>query len=65
MTCHMMLKTFCVTKLENNSFSIQVDESNGFTNKSYVVRFVNYGEDQVNFFSVANEKVYLMSCFHI
>jgi hypothetical protein len=27
-------------KLKNNSFSIQVDESTDFTNKSYVVAFV-------------------------
>jgi hypothetical protein len=39
-------------KLKNNSFSIQVDESTHFTNKSYVVafvKFVNDGEIQENF----------------
>jgi hypothetical protein len=39
-------------KLKNNSFSIQVDESTDFTNKSYdvsFVRFVNDGEIQENF----------------
>jgi hypothetical protein len=41
-----------MTKLENDSFSIQVHESKGFTNKSYVVTlvtFVNDGETQENF----------------
>jgi hypothetical protein len=40
-------------KLKNNSFSIQVDESTDFTNKSNIVafvRFVNDGEIQNNFF---------------
>jgi hypothetical protein len=40
-------------KLENNSFSIKVDESTDFTNKCHVVafvRFVNYSKIQENFF---------------
>jgi hypothetical protein len=40
-------------KLQNNSFSIQADESTDFTNRSYVVVFVrlaNDGEIQENFF---------------
>jgi hypothetical protein len=40
-------------KLENNSFSIQVDESTDFTNKYHAVtfvRFVNDGKIQENFF---------------
>jgi hypothetical protein len=40
-------------KLKNNSFSIQVDESRGFSNKCHgvtFVRFVNHGEIQENFF---------------
>jgi hypothetical protein len=48
MTCHMMLKRFCMINL----FSLQVDESTDFTNKSYVVafvRFINDGEIHENF----------------
>jgi hypothetical protein len=52
-------------KLKNNSFSIQVDESTDLTNKIYVVRFVNEGQIQENFISVAKDKIYLMACFHI
>jgi hypothetical protein len=55
-------------ELKNNSFSVQDDESTDFTNKSYVVafvRFVNDGEIQENFLSVAKGKIYLLSCFHI
>jgi hypothetical protein len=40
-------------KLKNNHFSIQVEESTDFTNKSYVivfVRLVNDGEIKENFF---------------
>jgi hypothetical protein len=47
-------------KQKNNSFSIQVDESTDFTNKSYVVafvRFVNDGEIQGNVFPVAKLKI--------
>jgi hypothetical protein len=39
--------------VKNNSFSIRVDESTDFTNKSYVVafvKFVNDGDIQENFF---------------
>jgi hypothetical protein len=32
-------------KLKNNSFSIEVDESTDFTNKSYVVAFVRFVND--------------------
>jgi hypothetical protein len=40
-------------KLKNNSFSIQGDELTDLTNESYIVtlvRFVNDGEIQENFF---------------
>jgi hypothetical protein len=42
--------------LKNNNFSTQVDESTDFTNKSYVVvfvKFVNDDEIQEIFFAVA------------
>jgi hypothetical protein len=41
MTCHMILKRFCAI----NCFSLQVDESTDFTNKSYVVAFVRFVND--------------------
>jgi hypothetical protein len=55
-------------KLENNSFSTEVDESTDFTNPSYVVTFVRVVNDveiQENLFPVAKEKIYFMSCFYI
>jgi hypothetical protein len=60
-------------KLKNNSFSIQVDESTDFTNRSCVVAFVSFvndGEIQENSFCCkelpkkTNSKIYLMSCLH-
>jgi hypothetical protein len=33
-------------KLKNNSFSVQIDESTVFTNKSYVVAFVRFVYDR-------------------
>jgi hypothetical protein len=62
------------TKLKNNSFCIQVDESTDFTNKCHViafVKFVNAGEIQEDFVCckelpvTRKAKIYLMFCLHI
>jgi hypothetical protein len=59
--------------MKNNSFFIQVDGSTDFTNKSYVVAFVRFvNDDDLKKKSVAKScpkqakaKIYLMSCLHI